>query len=238
MITGFFGVPGVGKTTKLTSIAQKELRRIKKGKSPYKHILTNFYCEGCEKINFSELGVYKMEYCLVLLDELTLDADARDFKNFAARKKVFFTLHRHLNCDIVYFVQDYSRVDKTIRNLTYDLWYCTKTVLPFFSRWTLSRRIFRTVTINEYQGELILGYRYPNLLERIFTSTFNMCYRPVWYKYFDSFEAHQFDDFPTFEYSLWQASDDVDPDVDLTGKKGLLTYINSFSEKNSIDKLT
>ena len=33
MITGYFGVPGVGKTTIGTRIARKELKRIMNGKS-------------------------------------------------------------------------------------------------------------------------------------------------------------------------------------------------------------
>ena len=61
MVVGYFGLPGSGKTTFLTRIAQKELKRMKKGKSKYKHILTNFYCDGCEKIQYSYLGNYEIE---------------------------------------------------------------------------------------------------------------------------------------------------------------------------------
>ena len=40
MIVGYFGLPGSGKTTFLTRIAQKELRRIAKGKSKYERVYT------------------------------------------------------------------------------------------------------------------------------------------------------------------------------------------------------
>ena len=43
MVTGYFGLPGSGKTTFLTMIAQKELRLIKKGQSKYDRVYTNFY---------------------------------------------------------------------------------------------------------------------------------------------------------------------------------------------------
>ena len=56
MITCYFGVPGCGKTTLLTKIAQMELKRINRGKSPYNHVLTNFYCQGCEMVDFKDLG--------------------------------------------------------------------------------------------------------------------------------------------------------------------------------------
>ena len=51
----FFGVPGCGKTTVLTALAQKELKKISKGKSKYDRVLTNFECEGCYKIDFNDL---------------------------------------------------------------------------------------------------------------------------------------------------------------------------------------
>ena len=46
MLTCYFGVPGCGKTSLLTKFAIDELKRMRKGKSPYKHIYTNFRC--CE----------------------------------------------------------------------------------------------------------------------------------------------------------------------------------------------
>ena len=150
MISGYFGVPGCGKTTILTSIAQKELRLLAKGKSCYEHVLTNFYCLGCEKVDFSDLGTYFISHSLILIDEVTLYADSRDFKAFSKNLRDFFTLHRHVFCDIIVFCQDYSRMDKTIRELAYDLWYVTKPVLPFFRNFSISRRIFRNISINEY----------------------------------------------------------------------------------------
>lgn len=205
MVTGYFGVPGCGKTTILTSIAQKELKRIRKGKSSYQHVLTNFYCAGCDMISVLDLGHFDMEYCLILLDELTLDADARDYKKFSASLKQFFILHRHLHCDVIYFVQDFSQVDKIIRNVTFDLWYTSKSVLPFFRNWSISRRVYRQISINEYTSELILGYRFSKFLERLFDRSTRICFRPHWYKYFDSFDKGGFDSLPDFDYVKWHS---------------------------------
>lgn len=203
MISGYFGVPGCGKTTILAKIAQTELRRIKKGKSAYKHVLTNFYCKGCERIQLNDYKNYVTHGCLVLLDELTLDADSRSHKSFPAEVKEFIVMHRHLNNDIVYFVQDYSRVDKTIRELTYDLWYVRKPVVPFFSRFSIARRIFRNITINEFTSDLVMGYRFSKFLERIFISCAKFTYRPRWYKYFDSFDEGALADVPELPYVPW-----------------------------------
>ena len=207
MVSGYFGVPGCGKTTILTAIAQKELIKISKGKSSYKHVLTNFYCKGCERIDFSDMAVYNITDSLILLDEITLDADSRDFKQFSAGLKEFFTLHRHVYNDIVYFCQDFSRVDKTIRNVTYDLWYVTKTVIPFFNRWSVARQIYRNIDINEYSSELVLGYRFAKFTEVIFGRPKKIIYRPHWYPYFDSFDAMGLDQRDPFQYVSWDPVD-------------------------------
>ena len=212
MISGYFGVPGCGKTTILSMIAQKELRRIRKGKSPYEHVLTNFYCEGCEKIQLNDYKKYVTHKCLVLFDELTLDADSRSHKSFPPEVKEYIVMHRHVFNDIVYFVQDYSRVDKTIRELTNDLWYVRKPVIPFFRRFSICRKIFRNITINEFTSDLVLGYRFSKFLERVFMSTVKIVYRPRWYSYFDSFDEGCLADRPELPYVPW---DDVLPDDDV-----------------------
>lgn len=206
MVTGYFGVPGCGKTTFLTALAQKELRRIRNGKSAYHHVLTNFYCEGCERISVKDLGHYDMEYCLILLDELTLDCDARDYKKFSDALKQFFILHRHLHCDVIYFVQDFSQVDKIIRNVTFDLWYTSKPILPFFRNFSVARRVYRQIAINENTSELVLGYRFSKFLERIFDKSLRLCWRPRWYKYFDSYDKGVFVLLPSYQFIKW--SDD------------------------------
>lgn len=188
MISCYFGVPGVGKTTLATRLAQKELKRIKRGKSPYKYVYTNFYCEGCMQIKYSEVEVYKIYDALIIFDELTLDADNRKFKDFTDGHRDFFILHRHIDLDIIYLTQDYSKIDAKIRGLTNELWYMNRTVIPFFCHFTTAKRIYRNIIINEYSGELILGYRFCNLAESFFTSNRKICYRPRYYKFFNSFD--------------------------------------------------
>ncbi len=192
MITGFFGVPGVGKTTVAVKFAQRELRRMKRGKSPYEHVLTNFECEGCEKVDFSYIGVYDIQKSLIILDELTIDADNRDFKNFKKSSVEGFVYHRHYFCDIMYFTQDYNAVDKKIRNLTQDLYFLRRSMVFPFSLFTRYKRIFRCIDINDLTKEIITGYRFPNLWE-LLLSCFGLlnlggiCFRPRYYKKFDSY---------------------------------------------------
>lgn len=208
MITCYFGVPGCGKTTLLTKFAQKELKLIKKGKSPYKHIYTNFYCLGAEEIDFDNLKDYKITDSLILLDELAMDADNRKFKSFPDEIRDFFILHRHLGCDIIYATQSYEMVDLKVRQLTAQLWYMQKSVIPFLDLFTTAKRVYRTIAINEHTSELTLGYRFCNLLEAFFTSNYKCVYRPFYYKYFDSFDEDKLIHRPLFKSVFWGRSDD------------------------------
>ena len=197
MINGYFGLPGSGKSTFLTRIAQKELKRISRGKSKYLHVLTNFYCEGCERVEYKDLGNFDISDSLILLDEITLDADSRNFKQFDSAHKHFFLMHRHYNCDVIYFTQQYDGVDKKIRDITSNLYFVKKRLM-----FTVATKIYRTLDINELTKEIVQGYRFCNWFERWFLGgTHQICYRPKWYKFFDSWDKPTGE--PAFNYEQW-----------------------------------
>ncbi len=186
MVSGYFGLPGCGKTTFLAKMAQQELRRIRAGKSKYVRVLTNFYCVGCYKFDFNDLAVYLVEDSLILIDEITLFADSRDFKSFPHAIKWFFLMHRHYGNDIVYFTQHYNNVDKKIRDVTFELWFVSSgRILPI----SKAKRIFRTLDICDQTHEIVFGYRFATIVDLLFGKCTKRCFRPRWYKYFDSFEA-------------------------------------------------
>ena len=187
MITGYFGLPGSGKSSFLTMLARRELKRIKKGKSKYDHVLTNFYCDGCERFNASDLKNYRIDNSLILIDEITLFFDSRDFKNFSAYKDCFI-MHRHHGNDIIYFTQQYDGVDKKIRDLTVEL-YRIKRLGPF----SVANTIYRILDINKDTHDIVQGYRFPTIFERLLSLLHlikirKWCFRPLYYKYFDSYE--------------------------------------------------
>lgn len=180
MIKCYFGVPGVGKSTIL-------VKEYKKNKRKYDHIYTiNLKIKGVEMISMHDLERYKFKNTLILWDEITMDADNRSFKTFSHNLRDFFILHRHLGCDIIYATQNFENVDKKVRDLTSELWYMSKTVVPLFRNFTSAKRIYRNININELSSELILGYRFCNLLESIFVSNFKLVFRPFHYRYFDT----------------------------------------------------
>ena len=117
-----------------------------------------------------------------------MDADNREYKTFSKDLRDFFILHRHLNCDIIYVTQNFENVDKKIRDLTSELWYMQKSVVPLLRGFTTAKRIYRNININEHTSELTLGYRFCNLIESFFVSNFNIIWRRKYYKYYDSWD--------------------------------------------------
>lgn len=213
MISCYFGVPGAGKTTLLAKFASKELKKIKRKRSKYERVYTNFECKGCYKMKFEDLEKYKFENCLILLDELMLDADNRGFKQFPLGIRDFLTLHRHVGVDIIYATQAYDKVDAKIRALTYDLWYMTKSIIPLFSEFTFCKRIYRRIVISEYNGELIMGYRFCNFLEMLFSVNCKIVFRRLYYRYFNSFEEGVLASRTPFDSGLWSAPYSLKDDI-------------------------
>ena len=180
MIKAYFGVPGCGKSTTL-------VKEYKKNKRKYDFIYTiNLKIKGVPMITKEDLEKFKFKNTLILWDEITMDADNREFKSFSKDLRDFFILHRHLGCDIIYATQNFENVDKKVRDLTCELWYMQKSVVPLLGQFTTTKRIYRTININEHTSELTLGYRFCNFVESIFVSNFKIIFRPRFYKYFDT----------------------------------------------------
>lgn len=138
MVSGVFGLTGAGKSAFLALCA----RRAQQGKklrvglrfaggvslqdlrsSEYDYIYSNFPILGCYKLDFAQLGKMDFSKCLILIDEISLVCDAREFKSFPENIKYFFAMHRHLLCDVIYCSQGYRDTDLRIRNLTAQFLY-------------------------------------------------------------------------------------------------------------------
>lgn len=193
MIKAYFGVPGCGKSTIL-------VREYKKNKRRYDHIYSiNIQIKGVDMITKEDLEKYKFKNTLILWDEITMDADNREFKTFSKSLRDFFILHRHFGCDIIYATQNFENVDKKVRDLTSELWYMSKSVVPLFKHFTSAKRIYRAININEHTSELTLGYRFCNFIEGLFVSNFRIVFRPRYYRYFDTHDELSLKDRVLFE---------------------------------------
>lgn len=202
MVCLYFGLPGCGKTTLLTHFALK-YSNLKK----YKHIFSNVHINvpNVTYIDNDCIGMYNLHDALLLIDEATLFADSRDFKNFDKNKLMYFLEHRHFNVDIFLFTQQWDGVDRKIRVITDRVYYVFKGRITgsFLSKFY---RIPYGIIIpdpykdksSEKLGEIIQGYCKPNLIQRIFC---HRLYRPKYYKYFDSWERPLLPELPYKYYA-------------------------------------
>ena len=73
----------------------------------YDRIYTNFSFPGAFVLQFETLGLCAYENCsLILIDEIMMYADSRDFKSFTPELKHFFSQHRKMHCDVHLGVTD------------------------------------------------------------------------------------------------------------------------------------
>lgn len=190
MIKLYFGLPGCGKTTLAAYHALRHTRK----RSRYRYVYTNIRdlnVPGVTYITNDCIGKYDLHDCLILIDEATLFADNRDYKNFSADKIEYFLLHRHYNADIFLYTQQWDGVDRKIRVITDRVYYVYKGKLT--GRWfTRYYRIPYGIIIpdlkksdSEKLGEIVQGYAKPHILFRILSP---WLFRPLYYKYFDSWD--------------------------------------------------
>lgn len=186
-----FGLPGCGKTTLVAKFALNAARGRR-----YQHVYTNVKLSvpGVTVVDNNCIGKYDLSNSLILIDEATLFADSRDHKNFPRHLLEFFLLHRHYNCDIVLFTQQWDGVDRKIRCITDRVYYVYKT--PILGKWwTTYYRIPYGIIIPDPKGkdnnngsklgEIVQGYCKPNVIVRLLAPKM---FRPFYYKYFDSWE--------------------------------------------------
>lgn len=180
-----FGLPRSGKTSFLTWAGLRAL----KGKSvvcgyglhkfdigdfaPYERVYSNFPLSGAYQLDFSQLGKVTFENCLILIDEIMLLCDSREWKNYGKELRNFMALHGHWKVDILACSQGYSDCDVRIRNLAEKLFYLRR-----YGSWSSITPIEKKWRIDETIQD---GYS----LQAPLCSRF--IYRPRLYKYFDSF---------------------------------------------------
>lgn len=201
-ISLYFGLPGCGKTTWLTAIAYKALK-----KGLYRNVYCNVHLNlpGITYIDNECIGKYELADCLLLIDEATLFADSRDHKNFTKGQISYFLEHRHRHADIVLFTQQWDGVDRKIRVITDRVYYVYKGFLTgkwISSCWRVPYGILfpDPKKTGEKLGEIVQGYSKPPFLSRVFA---RRLWRPKYYKYFDSWELDPFPALPD-KYQVWE----------------------------------
>lgn len=192
MVSLYFGLPGAGKTTVLTSLALKYSQPFSKYRNVY-HNVRSLNVPGTTYIDNECIGKYNLNDSLILIDEAQLFADNRDYAKFPKYLKEFFFGHRHDRVDICLFSQQWDATDKKIRSITDTVYYIYKG--KFFGHWfSKYYKVPYGIIIPDPKknsgssqlGEIIQGYAKPPLLVRLFAKRL---YRPKYYPYFNSFES-------------------------------------------------
>lgn len=191
----FFGLPGCGKTTILSKLAFDAV-----ASGSYQYVYTNVELAivGVTYIDNEVIGKYELKNCLLLIDEATLFADSRDFKNFSKARLEYFLKHRHRHVDIILFTQQWDGIDRKIRTITDRVYYVYKGQLT--GKWLSSYvRIPYGILFpdpkktGEKLGEIVQGYSKPPFFNRLFA---HRIWRLKYYKYFDSWEIAELDPLP------------------------------------------
>lgn len=190
MIYAILGLPRAGKTTTLAAIAQHALNHKKflNFKSNYTHVLSTFFCRGCEKLNFDDLPLYNWGGSLILIDEIGLLADSRNFKTFSGDMTYFFKMHGHQEIDVVVCSQTLD-FDKKIRDLIDEYYFLEPWYFGFSLLIPVKHRF------DESKGMIDTYYRAPR-------SQWKYIRRSKYYKYFDSYELKELKEPPKLE--VWQ----------------------------------
>lgn len=174
-----FGKKGSGKSTYLCKLALK----YKKKKYTIYTNMTDCMISGVRIVNPEDLGDFVPEpRSVLLLDEVGMLYDNRNFKNFKPAVRDFFKLQRHYHV-VVYLASQSFDVDKKLRDLT-DKMYLVNSVFPWLS---LIRPITKKIGLVEAsaQGES----RIVDNLKFSWIFSWRFLFVPKYIKCFDSFTA-------------------------------------------------
>lgn len=185
-----FGKKGSGKTTLMVKLC---LQYRKKGWHVYcdRHIpgATYFETDDFGKIGFPPNS-------LILIDEVGLVWDNRDFKKFPKEVKEFFKYQRQYRCVCYLFSQAFD-IDKKIRDLTDHLYV----VSNFMNVFSIARRVTKRLVVvhadKSAQGEskIVDDYNIDSLL-LFFAGSIRVTFIPKYAKYFASYNPPELPELP------------------------------------------
>lgn len=177
-----FGKKGSGKSTFMTKTA---IQQLLKGKVVYSTVdipgTRSFDVDDIGRCNFPEESI-------VLIDEVGMIWDNRNYKNFRTDVRDWFKLQRHNKVTVYLFSQTFD-VDVKLRNLTDAMYLIT----CHFSVLSIARKIKRGIVIVNPDGQSeariadSLEFVSP-LLSLFGARSLIFTWIPNWTKYFNSFE--------------------------------------------------
>lgn len=183
-LTMVFGKKGSGKTTLLTKLA---IRYIQQG---YK-VFSNVEIFGTYVLDPQDIGfVQYPPNSVLLIDEVSLIWDNRNFKNFKPEVARYFRLMRHYRNIIIMFSQNFD-IDKKVRDLCDEMYLATN-IFGFIS---VARKIKKTPTLHQPSTDESGSRTQEGFITENFTfyppSQWIWTYIPRYIKFFNSFELDE-----------------------------------------------
>lgn len=190
-----FGKKGSGKTTYLTKLTMQYLKH---GRAVY----STTEVPGAILFNPKDLGfVYIPENSVILIDEVGLIWNNRDFKSFKKEYREYFKMQRQYKHTVYLFSQAFD-IDKSLRELT-DAMYLMRS---YFCVYSVARRINRKITIVSAsssggggESHIADDLAFDSLL-LFWAGSIRLTWIPKYAKYFKSFNPPPLPDKGEFRY--------------------------------------
>lgn len=188
-----FGKKGSGKTTLMVKLSIKYNR---KKRPVYRNVpgIPGTYYFDTDIIG---IAAFPPE-SVIMVDEVGMVWDNRNFKNFSNEVRDYFKLQRHYKHTVYLFSQSFD-IDKKLRDLTDRMYLVTN----LFNCVSIARGIVKQITISHAdkntvgESKLVDDMRFQPLL-LFWLGSCKITYIPRYAKYFDTYIApalkpHQFD---------------------------------------------
>lgn len=183
LINYIFGSPGAGKSTVLAMICKYYT---KKGIQCY----SNTPIDGAILIDDTDIGYFSFSGGVLLLDEMGVVYNNRLFKGglLSDQKRLYYWKRiRHDHVKAVYLAsQSWSDVDKKLRDLSTSYYLLKRLPLGL----TVIKPIYKKVDIDEVTHEPADFF----VMDLFFN--WSICFRPLYYKMFDSYEMEYLPPYP------------------------------------------
>lgn len=178
------GLPGSGKTTCAAYLTKNFTCKKKYKKLGYR-VYSNIPIISAYPYDFQEeFGKYDMKNALIICDEAGLVANNRDFKNFRKCQLEYLKLLRHRSNLLFVFSQTWDDMDLKIRSMSGMTWICKRSTFPFVTKLV---PVHRQIGVDEDDKQMKDIFFIDHPIKRFFTT--RRFFRPLYYKFFDSYEA-------------------------------------------------
>ena len=186
-----FGKKGCGKTTTLTKLA---LKYRKQGREVY--CTEKLAVDGVHLIKPNVIGfVCFPPESVILIDEVGMIWDSRNFKSFKTEVRDYFKLQRHYRNTVYMFSQTFD-IDKKLRDLTDEMWLLVNMFRVFSYGKKISKKIVLNASTADSPSSIAENLEFDSLLlfalgSRMFT------FIPKYVSKYDSYSL--FSDLPDFK---------------------------------------